>query len=108
MDNPAPSRYPVENRELVAQAPGLRVQVLTLADGQCVPWHHHTRIDDHFFCLEGPMEVRTRDPDRTHVLRVGGRLSVPAGQVHRVAGVSDGRCRFALVQGVGEYDYVEA
>ena len=55
--------YELEGRELIAEAPGLRVQVLTLGPGQCVPWHRHTSITDTFFCLEGPVVITTREPD---------------------------------------------
>jgi hypothetical protein len=33
--------YTIANRELVAEGADLRVQVLSLAAGQCVPWHYH-------------------------------------------------------------------
>ena len=45
--------YTIAGRELVAEGTDLRVQVLTLAAGQCVPWHYHTEISDSFVCLEG-------------------------------------------------------
>src|SRR6516164_561985 len=54
--------YTIAGHELVAEGADLRVQVLTLAAGQCVPWHYHTEISDSFVCLEGPMVVETRAP----------------------------------------------
>jgi quercetin dioxygenase-like cupin family protein len=41
---------------------------LSLAAGQCVPWHYHSEISDSFVCLEGPMVVETRAP--RHVYRL--------------------------------------
>lgn len=38
--------YTIENRALIAESAGLRVQTLTIGPGQSVPWHHHTRITD--------------------------------------------------------------
>lgn len=96
--------YVIENRELIAESAGLRVQILTIGQGQCVPWHHHTRITDTFFCLEGPMVVHTRARD--HELAPGGRCVVDPGEAHMVEGRDGGPCRFAIVQGVGEYDFV--
>ena len=32
--------YTIAGRELIAEGTDLRVQVLTLAAGQCVPWHY--------------------------------------------------------------------
>ena len=58
------SDYTIAGRELVAEGADLRVQVLTLAAGQCVPWHYHSEISDSFVCLEGPMVVETRSEER--------------------------------------------
>ena len=44
--------YTIAGHELVAEGADLRVQVLTLAAGQCVPWHYHTEISDSFVCLD--------------------------------------------------------
>jgi len=104
---PSPS-YEIEGRELIAQAPGLRVQVLTVGRGQCVPWHHHTEITDTFFCLEGETVLELRDPTKVVRLQVGERAEVPALRPHRVTAGGELRCRFVIVQGVGDYDYVPA
>ena len=53
--------YTIASCELVAEGADLRVQVLSLAAGQCVPWHYR-EISDSFVCLEGPMVVETRAP----------------------------------------------
>ena len=60
-----PMSYPLENRELVAEAPGLRMQILTLAAGQEVPWHWHSEVTDTFWCMEGPMVIETRAPNES-------------------------------------------
>ena len=99
-------RYPAARRVTIAETPGLRVRELTLAEGQCVPWHYHSNITDTFFCMEGPMQVTTRNPDQAHVLQPGGTFAVAPGVPHLVAGVDDGPCRFIVVQGVGVYDFV--
>ena len=98
--------YSSEQRETLAEAPGLRVRLLALANGQCVPWHYHNHITDTFFCMEGPMRVETRDPAEVHVLEPGGTFAVGPATPHFVTGVDDGPCRFMIVQGVGTYDYV--
>ena len=98
--------YKIDNRELIAESAGLRVQILTVGPGQCVPWHHHTNITDTFFCLDGPMVVATRDPAEEHHLEAGDSCAVPPNMPHRVVGKDDGPCRFAIVQGVGTYDFV--
>ena len=98
--------YELERRELVAESAGLRVQILTVAAGQCVPWHEHSNITDTFVCLDGPMAIRTRDPEAETVLRPGEMHAVPPRQAHYVSGKDGGPCRFMIVQGVGKYDFV--
>ncbi len=98
--------YELADRELVADGANLRVQVLTLAAGQCVPWHYHSEITDTFVCLEGPMVVETRAPRNNYVLTPGQRCAVPPKTAHYVHGEGQGPCKFLIVQGVGVYDFV--
>lgn len=100
------SNYEIAGRELVAEGSDLRVQVLTLAAGQCVPWHYHSEITDAFVCLEGPMVVETRAPRKNYVLTPGQRCAVPPKTAHYVHGDSHGPCKFLIVQGVGVYDFI--
>ncbi|MBW8268201.1 cupin domain-containing protein [Caldovatus aquaticus] len=97
--------YPLEKREVVMEGADMRASVLTLAPGQCVPWHYHSEVTDVFFCLEGPMVVETRAPREERVLRAGESLAVPPKTAHLVHGLDGGRCRFLLLQGVGDYDF---
>ncbi len=80
--------YPIARRETIAETPNLRVRLLMLGEGQCVPWHYHNNITDTFFCMEGPMQVKTRNPEAVHVLEPGGTLSVQPGIPHIVSPVS--------------------
>ncbi len=102
---PWTSEYTVTRTEIVAEVPDLRVVDITLAPGECVPWHWHSRVTDRFVCLEGHLKVETRGPRETFFLDPGGRCEVPAGRVHRVSGAGEGRARFLVIQGVGAYDY---
>ncbi|MEE9208818.1 MAG: cupin domain-containing protein [Kiloniellales bacterium] len=99
-------RHTIEDRQLIAETTDLRVQILTLANGQDVPWHYHTVVTDSFTCLEGPMVVQTRTGDADHELQPGDTFAVPPKTVHRVAGKNGGRCRFVIVQGIGAYDFI--
>ena len=98
--------YRIAGREVVADGADLRVQVLTLAAGECIPWHYHSEITDHMVCLDGPMVVETRAPRNHHVLQPGQRCTVPPNTAHYVHGEKDGPCKFLIVQGVGVYDFV--
>jgi quercetin dioxygenase-like cupin family protein len=97
--------YEVENYEMWAETPELRMVVLTLAAGQEVPWHWHTHISDTFFCMAGPMVIETRVPREIIELKPGETHVVPAKRAHRVTGKNDGPCKFGVLQGVGLYDF---
>jgi quercetin dioxygenase-like cupin family protein len=105
MTKPEDLPYSIEGRELIAETPELRVQILTLADGEEVPWHYHMVITDTFVCLDGPMTVRTKAPSREYELGPGDTCAVPPKTAHQVAGTNGGRCRFVIVQGVGPHDF---
>ena len=93
-------------RETVMEGQDMRAVVLTLAVGECIPWHYHSDITDSFVCLEGPMVVETRAPRATHTLQPGQRCEVLPKTAHTVHGENNGPCKFMLLQGVGEYDNV--
>lgn len=100
--------YEIEHRELVAEGTDIRVQVLTLAAGQCVPWHYHSEISDSFVCLEGQTVVETKAPGETYRLAPGQRCTVDPGAAHTVHGKDNGPCKFMIIQGVGTYDFLPA
>ena len=68
MQNRNRGSYEIAGSEVVAEGADMRVSVLTLAAGQCVPWHYHNEVADSFVCLEGPMVVETRAPRQTYRL----------------------------------------
>ncbi len=96
----------IAGREVVMEGRDMRATILTLAAGQCIPWHYHSEITDKFVCLDGPMVVETRAPRATHVLLPGQRCEVSPKTAHYVHGKDDGPCRFLILQGVGVYDNV--
>jgi len=96
--------YTVSAREVVAETPDLRVVLMTLAEGESTRWHYHSRIVDTFFCLEGILEVHTKRPDATVILKPGDSYAVSSPIAHRAVNAGR-RCRFLLVQGVGTYDF---
>ena len=100
------SSYEIENREMVAEGADIRIQVLTLAAGQCVPWHYHSEISDSFVCLEGQTVIETKAPSDSVLLEPGQRHTVEPNTAHTVHGKDDGPCKFMIIQGVGTYDFM--
>ena len=106
MTEPKDLPYSIAGRELLAETEGLRVQILTLAAGECIPWHYHSEVADTFVCLEGPMQVITRNPDTAHELKPGETYRIEKRKAHKVVGKDGGPCRFVIVQGVGRHDFL--
>ena len=96
----------ISGYETVMEGEDMRAVVLTLNQGQNVPWHYHSTITDSFVCLQGPMVVETRAPRNTYVLNAGERCAVPPMTAHHVHGLDGGPCRFMVLQGTGVYDNV--
>lgn len=96
----------IAGREVIAEGADLRVSILTLAAGECVPWHYHSEITDDIVCLEGTTVVETRAPRAMHVLEPGQRCTIGPKTAHCVRGKDDGPCRYLVVQGVGVYDWM--
>ena len=106
-NRPWESEYTVEDTTIVAETPELRVLTITLGEGESIPWHYHSNVTDSFFCLEGDLVVETRAPRDKFALRAGARCEVPPRRAHHALNGGAGRCRFLLVQGTGEYDFVK-
>ncbi len=100
------SPYTLREIVVIAETPDLRVIEMTLAEGECVPWHYHSNITDTFYCVEGELQIETPKPGETLRLAVGDSLAVPARRPHEVSNQRAELCRVVLVQGVGSYDYV--
>lgn len=104
--SPSAGRYRVKRTEIRAETADMRVVEITLAPGEEVPWHHHSRVDDLFYGLAGTVAVITRAPAAETRLAPGDTTRVPAMRAHRVANAGAGDARFLLVQGPGGYDFV--
>jgi hypothetical protein len=63
MQNRNRGSYEIAGSEIVAEGADLRVSVLTLAAGQCVPWQYHGDITDSFVCLEARWSSRRERRD---------------------------------------------
>jgi len=100
--------YRIKGRQLIAEDASMRVQILTLEEGEQVPWHRHTFVTDTFICLDGPMVVNTRNPSATHILSHGETIAVDPTTAHQVTGQGGVYCRFVIVQSGGAHDYIPA
>ena len=64
-----------------------------------------SEVTDTFWCMDGPMVIEMRAPRESVELAPGQMHAVPAKRAHRVTGKGGERCRFAILQGIGTYDF---
>lgn len=107
MTAPSPFKrpYTIEAVEVLADTPDLRMTVFTVGAGQDIPWHWHTNVSDTYFGMEGVTVVETRAPTAHLEIGPGQTAMVPPKRTHHVAGKDGSRCKFAILQGVGAYDF---
>lgn len=108
MGHAKPQPYKVRAIHVVAKGADVLVREYTLDPGEAIPWHRHTEVSDYYYGLEGVVVVETRDPAARHEISVGRSAAVTPQTVHRVLNPGRQPCRFLLVQGVGQYDFVKA
>lgn len=100
--------YSVKDITTLISSPQVQVRQFTLAPGEEVPWHLHTKVVDTAVCLRGPVRVEMRKPGLDVIevmLEAAENQPVPLNTPHRVQNPTDHDVMFLLVQGVGEYDF---
>ena len=101
-----PQPYKVRRIHVVAKGTDVLVREYTLDPGEAVPWHHHTTVSDHYYGLEGSVLIETRSPAAHHEIGVGETATVTPPTAHHVSNPTAKPCRFLLVQGLGQHDFV--
>jgi quercetin dioxygenase-like cupin family protein len=99
--------YKVRNIHVVAKGADVLVREYTLDPGEAIPWHHHSKISDYYYGLEGTVLIETRSPAERHELAAGQSAKVTPPTAHHVSNPGRVTCRFLLVQGGGAYDFVK-
>ncbi len=99
--------YKVRNIHVVAKGADVLVREYTLDPGEAIPWHHHSHVADYYYGLEGTVLVETRAPAARHEVGAGQSTKVTPPSAHHVSNPGRVPCRFLLVQGVGQYDFVK-
>lgn len=108
MSEAKPQPYKVRSIHVVVKGTDVLVREYTLDPGEAIPWHRHSEVSDYYYGLEGRVVIETRDPAARHEIGIGQFATVTPPMVHHVSNPGAQRCRFLLVQGVGQYDFVKA
>lgn len=99
--------YKVKKVSVIAKGTDVLVREYVLDPGEEVMWHHHTEVADHYYGLEGTVVIETRGPATRHELRPGETMTVRPPTPHHVFNSGSEACRFLLIQGVGNYDFLK-
>ena len=90
--------------EIICESPDVRVAEITLAPMSDTPSHQHTKAEEICYCLEGNLTCEVGGT--ATVLTPGEKMRFAAGQDHRLCNRAEKPCRFLLVHGVGQFDFV--
>lgn len=99
--------YQAKKISVIAKGADVLVREYVLGPGEFIPWHHHTQVTDHYYSLEGIVLIETRAPAARRELNPGESATVTPPTAHHVSNSSGKPCRFLLIQGVGQYDFVK-
>jgi mannose-6-phosphate isomerase-like protein (cupin superfamily) len=99
--------YDVERRAYHAARPGFRIAELQIGPAQKVPWHYHTNVHDTFYVVAGSIRIFLQDPKEEVRLTPGQTFAVPPKRPHLVANAGDASAVFLVLQGIGDYDFVQ-
>ncbi len=100
-----PAVRPGVESEVIAHSADVRFTLYTLEPGAQIPWHFHSEVTDWYICREGTFAVESQSPNASVTLTVGEMHEMDVRRVHRVVNTGDSACLFALVQGLGKYDF---
>lgn len=106
MTGAKPQPYRVRSIHVVAKSADVLVREYTLDPGETIPWHRHSAVSDYYYGLEGTVVIETRGPAARHEVAAGQTATVTPPTVHQVSNPGKAPCRFLLVQGVGQYDFI--
>jgi quercetin dioxygenase-like cupin family protein len=99
--------YQAKKISVIAKGADVLVREYVLDPGESIPWHHHTQVSDRYYCLDGTVLLETRAPAARRELNPGDSASVTPPTAHHVSNTSSYPCRFLLIQGVGQYDFIK-
>lgn len=96
---------PVHLVEVIYESPDVQVLHTILDPGQEIPWHYHSKVDDIFYVVKGPVSIYRKDDHNKKELNSGQLYRMEPRQPHRVCNECEQTVEFLLLQGIGEYDF---
>jgi quercetin dioxygenase-like cupin family protein len=97
---------PVKEIATLINSNGVRVVEFLLAPKTHGAWHHHSQLSETCYCLKGQLSVDI-EGNKTLILLPGEKCKITVGIRHSVFNAVHTSCTFLVVQGIGDYDFVE-
>jgi quercetin dioxygenase-like cupin family protein len=85
---------------------GIRIAEFSILPNETGPWHFHSQVEEYCFCLKRLLFIEI-EGRASMVLNPGERVRIVSGVQHRVRNGSQRACQYLVVEGVGEYDFVQ-
>jgi mannose-6-phosphate isomerase-like protein (cupin superfamily) len=98
---------PVREVATLVNANGVRVAEFAIDPNSDGAWHHHSQVQEHCYCLTGRIVVEFAGKPTVN-LAAGERCEIPAGVAHRLRNTENRKCGYLVIQGTGDYDFVES
>ncbi len=98
-------QYNPAKMEVIVQSSEVRVVEFLLPPHTPVPEHHHSNTEEICYCLSGELVCNVQG-QRQCVLRSGERFRFAPGIDHELINEGDVPCRFVLIHGVGEFNFI--
>ena len=89
----------------VLQSRDVRIREVELAQGQSVPPHSHTFVEEFCYCLQGSITVSGQGQP-AQALPAGARARFAPGEIHEIRNDKTDPARILVIQGVGMFDSV--
>lgn len=98
-------RYRVSSK--INNPANFRMVETELAESEQLSWHYHNNIADTFYVISGEMKLLIESPAQEVYLSAGQTHTVEPGRPHSVINHGSMPMHFMLLQGFGDYDYVQ-
>lgn len=92
---------------VILQSESVRVRIMPLAPSAATSWHHHSEVTDTMVGMTGKIMIEMLNPQQQVVLVPGEHCQVEVGRRHRVCNLLPEEASYLLVQGIGQYDFIE-
>jgi quercetin dioxygenase-like cupin family protein len=98
---------PVREIAVLINTHGVRVIEFELSPNVSGAWHHHSVMFEHCYCLKGRLTIELKASNPI-ILDPGDKCEFAPGVKHRIRNEGNQIATYLVIQGIGEYDFVQS